>query len=80
MIATRLSNGQLIPPIGLGTWQVKGGQIKTVIKEAIKLGYRHLDCAAIYENEQEVGQALQDTIDEGFLERSDVIKSSIWSF
>lgn len=71
----KLSNGQLIPSVGLGTWQVKGDQVKLIIKEAIRMGCRHLDCAAIYENEQQVGQALRETFQEGLVKRSDVKKT-----
>ena len=52
------ANGVKIPAIGLGTWQLNGDVGVNITKEALKLGYRHLDCALIYGNEKEIGEGL----------------------
>jgi 2,5-diketo-D-gluconate reductase B len=52
------ANGATIPTIGLGTWQLNGAVGSRITEQALKLGYRHLDCALIYGNEKEVGEGL----------------------
>ena len=52
------ANGATIPAIGLGTWQLNGAVGTRITEQALKLGYRHLDCALIYGNEKEVGAGL----------------------
>jgi 2,5-diketo-D-gluconate reductase B len=52
------ASGAKIPVLGLGTWQLNGDVGTNITKEALKLGYRHLDCALIYGNEKEVGEGL----------------------
>jgi L-glyceraldehyde reductase len=54
-----LPSGNTIPQIGLGTWLSKPGEVKAAVEIAIKHGYRHLDLAMIYQNQREVGQALE---------------------
>jgi diketogulonate reductase-like aldo/keto reductase len=57
-----LSNGVKIPIIGLGTWQTPDGPIAVkAIKDALAAGYRHIDTAAGYENEESVGQAIRES-------------------
>ncbi len=53
------SNGVDIPAIGLGTWPLTGEACDTAVKAAIDAGYRHIDTAAKYGNETEVGQAVR---------------------
>uniref|UniRef100_A0A3B4GQF4 Alcohol dehydrogenase [NADP(+)] A-like n=1 Tax=Pundamilia nyererei TaxID=303518 RepID=A0A3B4GQF4_9CICH len=53
-----LSTRQRMPVIGLGTWKSTSGQVKQAVHTALECGYRHFDCAAAYENEKEVGEAL----------------------
>ena len=52
------ANGAKIPVIGLGTWQLNGNVGSRITEQALRLGYRHLDCALIYGNEKEVGEGL----------------------
>ena len=47
-------SGLSIPSIGLGTWELRGQECRRVVREALELGYRHIDTAAMYENELEV--------------------------
>ncbi|OIO66797.1 hypothetical protein AUJ68_00080 [Candidatus Woesearchaeota archaeon CG1_02_57_44] len=56
----RLSNKALMPSPGFGTWQLRGQQCTRAVKEALQVGYRHIDTAEVYENEKAVGQGIQD--------------------
>lgn len=47
-----------IPVIGLGTWKLRGEECERVVREAIELGYRHIDTADAYENHREIGKAI----------------------
>ena len=53
--------GLSIPSIGLGTWELNGQECRRVVREALESGYRHIDTAAMYENESEVGQGIIDS-------------------
>jgi diketogulonate reductase-like aldo/keto reductase len=53
------ANGARIPAIGLGTWELRGRTCARLVEQAIKLGYRHIDTAQIYENEREVGEGVK---------------------
>lgn len=53
------ANGAEIPMLGLGTWTLRGEQCATLVADALTLGYRNIDTAAIYGNEQEVGEGLR---------------------
>ena len=56
-----LSNGVKIPKIGLGTWQSSKEDTYNACMAAIKAGYKHIDTAYVYENEDSVGRALKDS-------------------
>ena len=53
--------GLSIPSIGLGTWELRGRKCRRVVRNALELGYRHIDTAAMYENESEVGSGIIDS-------------------
>jgi diketogulonate reductase-like aldo/keto reductase len=57
----QLYNGVTIPKVGFGTWQVPNGDIAyQAVKDALEVGYIHIDTAYVYENEVSVGQAIKD--------------------
>ncbi|KAM7391740.1 hypothetical protein PAMP_022402 [Pampus punctatissimus] len=76
-----LSTGQRMPMVGLGTWKSASGQVKQAVLAALDCGYRHIDCAAAYNNEQEVGEALALRIGPGkALHREELfITSKLWN-
>lgn len=53
------ARGTKIPSIGLGTWELRGRTCARIVEQALKLGYRHIDTAQVYENEREVGEGLR---------------------
>ncbi|KAI1299358.1 Aldo-keto reductase family 1 member A1-A [Halotydeus destructor] len=74
-----LNNGQSMPTVGLGTWRTPKGQAKQIVLDAIEAGYRHFDCAYAYANEKEIGQALNEAISSGLVNRDELfIASKPW--
>lgn len=80
MKSLQLSSGHQIPALGLGTWKADPGQVGEAVKHAIRLGYRHIDCAAIYGNEAEIGIALAELFAAGEIKREELwITSKLWN-
>lgn len=73
-------NGDSIPQIGLGTWKSDPGEVYDAVRTAIRQGYRHIDCALVYGNEGEIGDAFSDAFREGDVNRKDLfITSKLWN-
>lgn len=72
--------GCQIPPLGLGTWRCKPKQVSGAITCAIENGYRHIDCAYLYSNEKDIGNALEVSLNSCRLTRENIfITSKLWS-
>jgi len=70
------ASGAKIPAIGLGTWELRGRQCARIVEQALKLGYRHIDTAQVYENEREVGDGLRAS----GVRRDDVfVTTKVWT-
>ncbi|PVU98972.1 hypothetical protein BB559_001123 [Furculomyces boomerangus] len=80
---TKLNNGLQIPTVGLGCWQIRDkSKMKELVKLAIKVGYRHIDTATSYTNEDAIGDALEEVFaDESYgVTRKDIWVTSKLSF
>ncbi|KAJ0258835.1 NADP-dependent oxidoreductase domain-containing protein [Hirschfeldia incana] len=74
-----LNTGAKIPSVGLGTWQSDPGLVGNAVEAAVKIGYRHIDCAQIYGNEKEIGLVLKKLFDDGVVKREEIfITSKLW--
>lgn len=74
-----LNNGVEIPALGLGVFQTPPDETVAAVVTALDLGYRHIDTAAAYGNEREVGQALRRFLDRTGLARSEVfVETKVW--
>ena len=74
-----LSDGNRMPVIGLGTYRAVGNESYESVVEALHAGYRHIDTAYLYENEDEIGRALKQVFSEGKIKRQDVfVVSKLW--
>ena len=80
MTTLRFSNGDLMPALGLGTWKSATDSVGAAVQAAVRMGYRHIDCAFIYKNEAEIGDALAALIEEGVVRRDELwITSKLWN-
>lgn len=73
----KLNNGILMPGIGFGTWKIKDyNQVIDVVKNAIEVGYRHIDTASVYGNEEAIGIALKESC----VPREDIfVTTKLWN-
>lgn len=75
-----LHSGEHMPALGLGTWKSEAGEVGAAVREAIRMGYRHFDCAPAYQNEAEIGAAISAAIDDGEVSREQLwITSKLWN-
>jgi D-xylose reductase len=80
MKSIRLSDGSHIPSLGLGTWKVENTRVTDLVCEAVRIGYRHLDCACDYGNESAVGAGLTQAFKTDLCRREDLwITSKLWN-
>ncbi|KAH7311245.1 NADP-dependent oxidoreductase domain-containing protein [Stachybotrys elegans] len=71
-----LNTGAKIPSVGFGTWQAPPGQVENAVEIALMSGYKHIDCAAIYRNEAEVGEGIRKS----GVNRADIfITGKLWN-
>ena len=72
--------GQQMPAVGLGLWKIDPQSVAETVYEAIKRGYRHLDSAADYGNEKQVGEGIAQALADGLCAREDLwITSKLWN-
>src|SRR6187455_2679794 len=77
-----VAGGARMPAIGLGTFgsdRVSGERIAAAVHDAIRLGYRHIDCAAVYGNEHLIGESLERAMAEGVRRDELWITSKLWN-
>lgn len=72
-------DGQAIPLLGFGTWNLTPEVARTMVAEALRIGYRHIDTAWIYHNEAAVGDGIRDAVAAGHVAREDIwLTTKIW--
>lgn len=72
-------DGHAIPLLGFGTWNLTPEIARTMVAEALRIGYRHIDTAWIYSNEAAVGDGIRDAIAAGHVAREDLwLTTKIW--
>ncbi|XP_068843916.1 dihydrodiol dehydrogenase 3-like [Capricornis sumatraensis] len=78
----KLNDGHFIPVLGFGTYappEAAKKEALEITKFAIEVGFRHIDCAHVYQNEEQVGQAIRSKIADGTVKREDIFYTSkLW--
>ena len=79
----KLRTGDEMPIVGLGTFgsdRYSNQEIANAVKAAIRMGYRHIDCAEVYQNEKEIGEALSEVIADSTVSRNELwITGKVWN-
>jgi diketogulonate reductase-like aldo/keto reductase len=71
-----LNTSAKIPAVGFGTWQAAPTEVERAVETALRAGYRHIDCAAIYRNETEVGRGI---VNSGVKREEIFITGKLWN-
>jgi alcohol dehydrogenase (NADP+) len=80
MSTITLNNGLTMPQLGLGTWKSKPGEVRAAVLHAIRHGYRHIDAAWCYRNQDEVGAGIREAIQEGIVTREELwVTTKLWN-
>lgn len=66
------ANGEKMPAVGLGTWRAPDAEVEAALNAALEAGYRHIDCAPVYGNEQVIGKVFKEWISAEKIKRSDL--------
>ena len=75
-----LETPSLIPAIGFGTWRLDKSNASEAVSVALQTGYRHIDCAAIYGNEKQVGRGIKEGLEKSGRGREDIwVTSKLWN-
>ena len=78
--AITLPDGGQFPSVGLGLWKMPKPELTFLVKEAIRLGYRHLDSACDYGNEPQAGEGIAAALRDGLCRRDDLwVTSKLWN-
>ena len=76
----KLASGDMMPTVGLGLWKMPGDKCADAVYSSIKAGYRLLDSACDYGNEDKTGQGIKKALDEKICERKDLfVVSKLWN-
>ncbi len=75
-----LNSGASIPVLGLGTWKLTGSTCERAVRQAIDLGYRHIDTAEMYGNEAEIGKAIRGVDRSGLFITSKVSSANLQTY
>lgn len=79
-MSIRLNTGALMPSLGMGTWHHgPRHEIENAVKYAVRIGYRHIDCAKIYLNEAQMGRVFKEMIGTEFPRKELFIVGKLWS-
>ncbi len=74
-----LNTGASMPALGLGTWQSEPGKVQTAVSYALRNGYKLVDCAYCYGNEEEVGKGLAEAFASGVRREDVFVVSKVWA-
>jgi D-xylose reductase len=78
--AFALPDGGQFPAVGLGMWKLPKPTAPAIVREAVRVGYRHLDCACDYGNEPQVGEGLATALQDGLCRREEMwVTSKLWN-
>lgn len=76
----KLSSGASIPAIGLGLWKIDQENTADIVRQAVEIGYRHIDAACDYGNEAQAGEGIAQAIQSGSVSRDDLwVTSKLWN-